>query len=426
MIVAAVSLMGVRFGGAVIGLASQVLIARLLPQADVGIIFMAMSAASVFGQVVTVGYPPLAMTVLARYRALGRINLTLAFHRAFWRDSLVVTVVFTAGALAVVFALPFDPGYRTAVVFGLLAMPASALLRINGAAANSIRRYGLSYIPDFLFRPGLLLAYLLGAWLLHFGLTVGSVLWAFVIGIWLVALAQALLIGGEGSVPPPLAGTGRNLAPLLRGRAASLVIVAIVSGSFAELVNMIGGLFLPSGDVALLAVAIRLAALAGFITQATQGFILPDLAQALTRGAPSDVRNLLLRINLVSLAGISVAILAVIVAGPLILHIFGAEYRAGHWPLVLFMVSQGLRAGSGMNQHLLSLGGYQTRTAGACLVAVVVLAGLAALLAPRLGVMGMAWAVVAADAAWAILLALQAQRLAGRRGDILAVLAAAR
>jgi O-antigen/teichoic acid export membrane protein len=219
-----------------------------------------------------------------------------------------------------------------------------------------------------------------------------------------------------------LTNTRHNLAPLLRGRAAALVIVATVSASFADLVTMIGGLFMPADDVAVLGVSIRLAALAGFVTQATQNFILPDLANALTRGTRSEVHALLLRINGVALVAILACIALAALAGDQLLGIFGEQYKVGHWPLVCFMISQGFRAASGMNQHLLSIDGHQAKTASSCALAVSTLFAVAALLAPAYGVMGMAIAAVIADAVWAILLAIQSGRHTGRRGDILALL----
>ena len=422
MILTAINLVGVRFGGAGIGLLSQILLARLLPQADVGVIFLGISAAAVISQAVTGGYPPLAMTSLPRYFALGRENLVWAFHAAFWRDSLVLTAVAAALAAVMVLAMPLESSIKTAIVFGCLSAPAASLIRINSATANSLRRFSLSYIPDFLYRPGLLLAYLLAALSLGLGLSVASVLWAFVISNSIVALGQAWVIGKQGAIPPPFRTVRHNLAPLLRGRAGSLIIVATVAASFADLVNMIGGFFLPPDDVAVLGICIRLAALVGFITQATQNFVLPDLAAALTSSNRGEVRALLLRINIVALAAIGSCIAGAMVAGPLVLRIFGSQYEAGHWPLVLFMIGQGLRAAGGMNQHLLSINGYQSKTAGSCLLAVLALAAAAALLAPRYGVMGMAIAAIAADAIWALLLAFQARQHTGRRGDILALL----
>jgi O-antigen/teichoic acid export membrane protein len=421
-ILLAVNLVGVRFGGAAIGLASQILLARLLTQHDVGVVFLGMSAAAFISLLITGGYPILAITCLPRYYALGRKNLVRAFHAAFLRDGLWISLTTFALAAAVYFWLPLDDAIKTALLFGCLSAPAAAAIRINSSVANSVRRYSLSYVPDFLYRPGLFLAFLLFAWGAGIQLSVVLVLWAFVIMTTIVAVAQAWLIGEDGA-RSGLKWLGRhNLAPVLRSRAAALVIVGIVAASFADVVTLIAGFFLNTADVALVGVTIRLAALAGFITQATQQFILPDLTAAMTRGTSQQVHALLLRINMITLTAILACVAGAALLGPWALRIFGSEYEAGHWPLVLFMISQAFRAASGLNQHLLSLAGYQIKTAGSCLVAMAVLVGGTALLAPSHGVMGLAYAVLIADAVWAGLLALQTQRLTGRRGDIIGVL----
>ena len=423
-ILLAVNLLGARFGGAAIGLASQILLARLLSQHDVGVVFMGMSAAAFISLVITGGYPTLAITCLPRYYALGRKNLVRAFHAAFLHDGLWISLSTFAFAAVIYFLLPIGDSIKTALLFGCLSAPAAAAIRINSSVANSVRRYSLSYVPDFLYRPGLLLVFLLAAWGAGLQLSVVRVLWAFVIVNTIVAIAQAWLIGEDGARSGLKWQGQHNLAPVLRSRAAALVIVGIVAASFADIVTLIAGLFLNSADVAIVGVAIRLAALAGFITQATQHFILPDLTAAMARGTPGQVHALLLRINTVALGAILACVVGTIFLGPWALRVFGSEYEVGHWPLVLFMVSQAFRAASGMNQHLLSLAGYQVKTAGSCLVAMAVLIGGTALLAPGFGVLGLAFAVVIADAAWALLLANQAQRLTGRRGDIIGVLSA--
>ena len=420
-ILLAVNLVGVRFAGAAIGLASQILLARLLTQNDVGIVFMGMSAAAFISLLITGGYPTLAITCLPRYYALGRKNLVRAFHFASLRDSLWISLATFALAAIVYFWLPLNDGIKTALLFGCLSAPASAFIRMNSAVANSVRRYALSYVPDFLYRPGLLLAFLLVAWALGMHLGVVQVLMAFVVMNTIVALGQAWFIRGEGIFSGLKWPRRHDLAPLLRGRAAALVVVGAVAASFADIVTLIAGFFLPAEDVALVGVAIRLAALAGFITQATQQFVLPDLTAAMTRGTAQQVQAILLRINVIGLGAILACVVGAMLFGTWALRIFGAEYEAGHWPLVLFMVSQAFRAASGMNQHLLSLAGYQIRTAGSCLVAMGVLIAGTALLAPSHGVMGLAIAVILADAVWAALLAIQAQRLTGRRGDIIGV-----
>jgi O-antigen/teichoic acid export membrane protein len=421
-ILMAVNLVGVRLGGAAIGLASQILLARLLSQHDVGVVFLGMSAATFISLLITGGYPILAITCLPRYYALGRKNLVRAFHAAFLRDGLWISLATFALAAMIYFWLPLDDAIKTALLFGCLSAPAAAAIRINSSVANSVRRYSLSYVPDFLYRPGLFLAFLLFAWGAGIQLSVVLALWAFVIMTTIIAVAQAWLIGEDGA-RSGLKWSGRhNLAPVLRSRAAALVIVGIVAASFADVVTLIAGFFLNTADVALVGVTVRLAALAGFVTQATQQFILPDLTAAMTRGTSQQVHALLLRINMITLAAILACVAGAMLFGPWALRIFGSAYEAGHWPLVLFMVSQAFRAASGMNQHLLSIAGYQIKTAGSCVVAMAVLVGGTALFTPSHGVMGLAYAVLIADAVWAGLLALQTQRLTGRRGDIIGVL----
>jgi O-antigen/teichoic acid export membrane protein len=419
---AVINLVGIRMGGAMIGLFSQILLARLLPPSEVGAVFLAMSVAAMVSLIATAGYAPLALTVVPRYLALGRRGLLQAFRAAYWRDASAAMMVTTLAIAGAVLFLPLDAVWRMALLAGLIAAPGLAFIRMNGAIANSMRRYHMSYVPDFLLRPGILFAFLGLALLFQFHVSAFAVLAVFIASGVVVAGFQALLLGGDGIFSGLSRGTGRALSPYLCKRAVALIFVALVAGAFADLVIFIGGFFLKPDDLALLGVCVRLAALAGFVAQATQSVILPDLAATLTRGDKGNLRRLLLRSNVVVMTVLILAILAAAALGPLALGVFGADYVGGRWLLVLFMVSQFFRGLGGINQHLLSFAGKQVRTAWSCLGAVLVLGASALLLVPYLGIAGMGWAAIAADLTWAILLAHAAARAAGRRGDILAVM----
>jgi O-antigen/teichoic acid export membrane protein len=420
-IVLALNLVGLRFGGAAIGLASQIVLARLLTQNEVGVVFLGMSAAAFISLLIAGGYPQLAITCLPRYYALGRASLVRTFNVAFLHDGLRISLFTFAIAAFVYFKAPLDESLKTALLFGCLSAPPSASLRINSAIANSIRSYGLSFYPDLFFRPGLFLIYLTVSWMLGIHLNVVEVLWVFVISNTFVAIGQAWLLGREGAHSGFKLPDRHNLASHLRGRAAALVIVGLVATAFADIVTLLAGFFLAPADVAIVGVAIRLAALAGFITQATQQFILPDLTAAMAKGTADQVRVLLLRINLVTLGAIVICVFGAVTLGSFALRIFGTNYEVGHLPLVLFMISQAFRAASGMNQHLLSIAGYQMKTAGSCIAAMLILFSATSVLAPNYGILGLACAVMMADAVWAVMLARQAKGLTGRRGDIFAV-----
>lgn len=419
MILTAINLVGVRLGGAALGLVSQIWLARLLPQEEVGIVLMGMSAAAIISLVMTAGYPSLTMIVLPRYYALGRKTLATAFHRLVWHDALAVSAMLYAAAAGVWLCAALDPAFRSALLFGLLMAPASALIRLTSSVANSRKRFQLSYVPDFIFRPGLLLVFLLACLVARIEPGFTAVMWAVIAITFIVAAGQAVILGRD-ALPHGLGAGPHDLGPPMRSRAAAMVLIAAVAMSFADIVTLIGGWFLKPHDVAQLGIAIRLVALAGFVTQVTQNFVLPDLSSAIVKGDREAAHGLILRINVLSLTAIAGCVAVSIVFGPLILSVFGPDYASAHWPLVLFMASQLFRAAGGMNQHLLSLDGFQTRSVSACVVAVAVLAATASLLTASLGLMGMAIAVLLSELTWAAILGLQAQRYAGYRGDILA------
>ncbi|MFN0190401.1 MAG: hypothetical protein ACKVP5_00255 [Aestuariivirga sp.] len=415
------NLVGTRFAGAALGLLSQLILARLFSKDDVGIIFIAMSAVAFASLAITGGYPALALTCLPRYLALGRTSLEKAFFAAFRHDALILGLAGAVLAVIAALLIPLDPGTRLALFFACITAPSSAFIRINSSIANSRRRYALSYVPDFIYRPGLLLLFLAASWAIGVNLTVWHVLWAFFAVNVLVAAGQAYLLRGSGILSGIASKPRHKLAPYLRGRAFSLVIVAAIATAFSDLVTLVGGFFLPHEDVAVLGVAVRLAAIAAFVTQAAQQFILPDLTAALTRSGTAEARTMLLRVNIIAIGTIAAFVLGSALFGDLVLRIFGEGYELGKWALILFLVGQAIRAAGGMNQHLLSLAGHQLKTAGACLLAMIVLFALSSLLAPQFGVEGIAMAVIASELVWALMLGAQAHRLAGQRGDILAL-----
>ena len=415
-------LVGARLAGAVLGVAGQLILTRFFSRDDVGLVFLAMSATAFVSLFMTAGYPALSVAYLARYHSLGRHKLVEAFNAAARRESLIASLVTLATIGLCLVIIPWTGGIREAMIYGCIAAIPYSVIRLNSSGANALRRFSLSYVPDFVFRPGLLLAAIAGLALWQMPYPVEWVLWAYVAITFGVAAYQARALGVESVThTPALSGGGPLLRPY-RKRAWALVIVALVTLTLADVVTLLAGLFLPQADVAVLGIAIRLAALAGFITQSSQQFVMRDLTSAMAKGNTAEAKILLLRTNLTSLVVMAGALAGAGLLGEFVLGIFGAEYRAGYWPLMLFLVSQMVRAASGMNSHLLSLGGHQVRSAGMCVMAVAALVIATAILAPTLGVLGVAIAAVIAETVWAVALALLTQKLTGKRGDIFAVL----
>jgi O-antigen/teichoic acid export membrane protein len=319
----------------------------------------------------------------------------------------------------------FTPAFahlRPAILFGALAAPGLALIRLNNAAANSLRLFNLSYMPDFILRGGFLFAAIIAIIAVMPAPEMVWILWAIVISTYVAAVLQAILIGRSGVLGNIFSTRRRNLTAFYRLRAGALLVGAFISVAFAEIVTLITGLLLPPADVAVVGIAVRLASIAGFVVQTMQVIAIPDLTDTMTKGTRETADRLMRRTNLTNAALMTLAILAALVLGDRALSLFGPDYQAGKWLLILFLLTQTVRSAGTINNHLLSLRGHQSRTAIVCAISMAVLFGVAAGLTPSLGIIGMGWATLAAESAWALGLAVSAQTLIGRRGDLLAAL----
>ncbi len=410
---------GARFLGAGIGFLSQIALTRLLPVADVGIVFLGMSIAAFISLAVVGGYALLAMTHVPRLAMHGKNSGLRQFNNIVLRDATLATGLTIIVVFALVQSGVLTEGQNIALVFGCLCAPASGILRFNSALATADRRVELGYVPDFLVRPALFLVVILLGYFMGFTWNTNAVLLAFVLMAYATALGQAFILAPAGLAPLSYGSPRPGFSSRLRPRALALTIVSAVAFAFADIVTMVAGLILPADEVALVGVTIRLAAIAGFVLQAGQMFVMTDFTQAVMRRDETLVRALLLKVNLTTFAVVAAAVVGVLVFGHFALGIFGAEYVRGTGLLALFMVGQSIRALGGMNQHILSINGHQLRTAGACVATLLILFALAWLLTRQLGFLGIGYAVIGAELTWLLALAGLSQKLCGRRGDML-------
>jgi O-antigen/teichoic acid export membrane protein len=415
------SAVGVRLAGAVIGFLLQIVLARTLTPDEMGGWFLMVSLASFAGLMVGAGYPTLGLTVLARYHTQDRPAMVRRFLDKAAYDISKYALVMALPGIAFLLMAPVDTVTRLAVVSGLIIAPASAMIRLNGSAANAVRKYLLTIVPDFMGKSLLLLMFVV-AWVVLTGqLSLAVVAAAFVVLSYLTAWAAGGLLGSNGIV-----GWGRDtvsgkLGQTWAARAFPMVVVALSLTAMADYLTLVATMLLPKAEVAQVGLAIRLAALVGFFTQASQQFVLRDLAGALHHRKPDEARSLLLRTNLACVAVIGVALAGFAVLGKWILGIFGDDYVPAYTVLLLLMVAQGLRALGGLNVHLLSLGGGQRKLGRACLAVFVIILALASLLAPMMGIEAIGWAAIAGELVWITAVAGLTREHIGWRGDLLAM-----
>jgi O-antigen/teichoic acid export membrane protein len=415
-------LVGARLIGAAVGFASQLVLARILSVDDVGVVFLGMSAASFISLAAGGGYSLLATTELPKLTAHGRRGLAEAFNKVAVLDSVIAYGLLCAVGLVIVSLLDLTEGQKTALFFGFACAPASLIIRYNASMAMAERMFKIAYAPDFLFRPSALLVGLLAGAFAGWVHSAVTALVVFVSVTYLTALGQSVAMKGLGISARHFAWPRAAFAKQVRAKAFSLTLVSATMLAFADIVILVSGFALPEKHVAVVGIAMRLAAIAGFVLQAGQMLVATDFTQALVRREDEVVNAVLKRINYTTIVIVLAGLAGAFVLGDFVLGLFGDVYRQGKWLLVLFMIGQSLRSLGGMNQQILSINGFQLRTAGACLLTLVVLLCLSVLLCKAFGPIGIGYAVVGAEIVWLIALASQAQHLCGRRGDLLWVL----
>ncbi len=416
------SAVGVRLAGAVLGFALQILLARWLTPAEMGGWFLIVSLASFAGLVIGAGYPNLGLTALARYHSLGRPDMAHRFLYQAVRDMLKWALVMFIPGLLFLLAAPVAPETRLAVIAGLAVAPASALLRLNGAAANAVRRYMAAIVPDFVGKTALMMVGA-GLWVVVFGyLSLPVVAGLFLVLSCFTAWVVGRILGDSGARVAMHAEVPPKLMRLWAGRAWPMIIVALSMTAMADFLTLVSTLLLPKHEVAQVGIAIRLAALVGFFTQASQQFVLRDLTGALNVRNAALAKSLLMRTNLACIGVIGAGLVALAVMGKWLLGVFGPDYVPAHDVLLLLMVAQGLRALGGLNVHVLSLGGRQLLLGRTCLASFIIVAASAVLLVPAMGIAGIGWAAIIGELAWAVAVAALASRHVGWRGDLLALL----
>jgi O-antigen/teichoic acid export membrane protein len=406
-----------RIAGAVAGFATQVVLARALQASALGLFYSVTSMAALVSLIAAHGYPAIASRFLSRYREKDRQALIAAFVAKARRDAMLYVAIATGGVVA--FALLW-PGLgteaRLAIVAAALSIPASAAIRINGALAAAIRRFGLSYLPDTCIRPFLLLAAVALFFALGVPLSPASVTFLLALILTLLAGVQYLVLAKDlprrAAQPAP-----SRLIKVWQREAKPLIIVALFVYFFADVDILIVTPLISSAETAAIGLCLKLAMLIGFVVQIAHQVVVPDLSDARARKDPVAIRAALVKALAFPLAITFAATLFVALFGERLLALFGPEFTSAKLPLLILMGSQLARALFGPSVQLLTVVGAQKENAALAIAALVVLVVANVVLAPLYGVLGAALAVAIGTLFWLVASAIVLDRLSGLRTD---------
>ncbi|MEQ8824676.1 MAG: oligosaccharide flippase family protein [Filomicrobium sp.] len=405
-----------RVAGAGLGFLGQILLARWLGPEALGLYFQALSIAAILAIVICFGLPSVAIRFISSYRKSNSFDQLSAFVKG---ARMCVAVGLGIGVVVsglAIFLLA-DRALATALFLGVATAIPLAMMRLNGAFANAFRQFHTAYLPDLLGRPVTIVAIALIVPLV--GLQGSPEL---LLGLHL--LAAVVLAGLQ------LRRTDKAIQDVVACRASSspevrdgwktwisaglpMIPVALFTAAFADVVIFATAPLLESRELAIFAVCLKIALLAGFGIQLVHQLILPDAADAYNDGRFDDLQARIKQANLLCLVLCLAMTCIFALGGNYLLALFGQEFVAGHVILVVLSLSLVARSVLGPGSQILVLAGQQNAAVKASLIGAGTLLVTAVFAVPAFGMFGASFAVVITTVLWSGVLAWQSAKLTG-------------
>jgi O-antigen/teichoic acid export membrane protein len=386
-----------RFAGALLGLATQAILARYLGADLLGLFFIATSLASVLSVFLAMGYPSVVQRYVGRYENRNRKTWLASYLISAQRDIFLASaVVLVPGALLIIAGTSPGDARLTLMIAGLMA-PFLALSRLLSALANARKRFFLAFLPTILFRPTVLFLLVVVLALVNSLNQVSTIVAADFFIALLIFLNLFMIFQGELSrarqAVKSSSAKGRQIG-LWRKNAMTLTINALFSAFFADLAILIASLFLSSADTAVFSLCLKIAMLLGFSIQAVHQIMLPGLSEAHEQKALAELKARLSQCNRLALAASIGGVLFVLVFGKPILALFGPEFEQGYTVLAALCFAQILRALGGPAMQLLTLSGHSADVARISAFGILLLFLANVGLAMLFGLAGAAMAII--------------------------------
>lgn len=407
-----------RILGALVGIATQIVLARMLSAEALGLFFIAVSVAAVLSILCTLGYPMTVPRIVAQAAAAKEPGTLRAFMYRARIDSAAIALFLISGLVLIALSWPsISSDMRICLVVAAVTTPVFAAIRLNGSLANAHKRFAIGFLPDLFFRPLLLLAFILLAWSLWGAVSVAAILTGHLLIAAGLAGWQIYRVSGLVPQQPPAdPSTGPSQHPdarMWRRQAVPLVVAALFIGVFADLDLVIAGAILSEAETGVFGVCLKMSMFVAFGIQAVQQMILRDAADALHHGDSAEVRAVIARGNVLSLLGSIGATIGLVTFGRDILGYFGPAFESGYYSLIILMIAQIVRAAAGPATQILALTGHEKASLPVFATGLVLLLLANLALVPWFGILGASIAVLLVTVVWTIWLALTVRRQLG-------------
>ncbi len=410
----AVSVFAVRIAAAGFAYIAQVLMARLMGGAEYGIFAAVWVWTVILGHTATLGLSQGACRFLPADEARGRFDelrgYLLGGAAASMAGGLVVAL---AGLLILRLEGTLLAGpYGAPIVIAALVLPLFAFQDYLEGVARSQNWAVLAIAPPYLLRQGLVMAAMIAAVLLG-APAKASV--AIACTLFATAIAVCVQAGYLIHRLRALFATGARRYRWREWFRACLPIAGADLGAsafgFVDVVVL--GFLMPPAAIGLYFAATRIQQFVAFVHYAASAATAQRFSAAKARGDVAGLAKLVHDQAIWTALATALVALAILIAAPLLLGLFGPEFRES-LPVLAILVAGSVGASLfGPGEDLLTMLGGERLCAGITFGMLVVAILLCLALVPLLGLVGAALAMSAASILRAAAMAVSARALHG-------------
>ena len=404
-----------RIFGAGVIFAAQAMIARFWGAEILGEYLLIIASVNLIAVVMPLGFETIGTYFAAEYRAKGEGRLLRGFMvRAYGHVAVAGAILFLAGyPLA---QLLGEPG-KVLTTYWLPASimaTATAVVLVNSALLVGLKRPLAGFFADTIFRPMLVIAAFATATMaVTAEQKFSEMLWILAVGFAGIALIQLLYVYRHARrVPVEVPARAFEWKRWWRF-AAPWVVIALASDFFFDLDLILLSNLLSREDLAIFGVCTRIFSLASFGVASVYAVTLPDVFDSHALSDREGFDRKIGEANMVAAWMAAGLFLGVLVAGPLVLMLFGNAFLAGAMPLAVLCLALVVRAVLGPAALVLSIHDHPYASLPAIGLGLGTLFVANLWLVPPLGLMGAAIAALFAITLSSLALWLTAIKLAG-------------
>lgn len=406
------------FGAGMIVLV-QAAIARLWGGDVLGEYLLIMAVINIVAMFMPLGFQTVGTYFAAEYRANGQGKLLWRFLlRAYSHVLLIALSLGLIGYVAASQPGPMDLSQWVGWIpqnlmlsiaqywmQGSLLAGAIAIIFVNGAVLVGLKRPYAGFFADGLFRPMLVvLAFVIAAVLASPEQRLGTMLWIFGGAYGLVALAHFMFVVARVRDLPSHKSTEHKESGRWWRFALPWALIDLATLYFFDIdLIMLAGM-MDRETLAIFGVCTRMFSLMAFGVTAVYAVSLPDMFEAAAKSDRSEFYRKVGDANMVAVGLSLVLFVGILIAGPLVLMIFGPSFIAGTIPLALLSLTLVVRSAFGPAALVLSIHDRPWASLPSIGAGMAMLVVGNMILVPLWGLTGAALAAFASFSIWAALM----------------------